>query len=561
MQGNIVTVVQKGKLMNIAEDTLCVGDMVVLQAGELVPADLNLVEGLLKLDEFDLTGEIVPIIKTGSSNEEVRIYKGSRIISGRGKGIVVATGTETEYNKSLKQLWEVEEDCRSPSVNKWTLGLLTLLPLLAAIALLSLKWRAENGIVFILCFFTAAVILVLHNSEIFRSILVSRKIKELEGRHIYIRDRKVLERILDTDVVCFDKTGVLTTRHMEVRRIHSAEGWLDEAAITGDRGQVRLINLACVLCNEVDTLEYLDRANPIDRALIAFAAKNGMNFAEIAPGYKRIEEKPFNSEERYMSCGFVNGNQNVYFAKGDPEVILKMCSNYHTAAGAKQKIDAAFISFLTTALDRIKQSGDIAIALASGLDIRDKSLREYSFLCLAHLANPLQPGVCKVINKIKKKGLRIFMLTGDRAETAVKIGVAAGIEQHTKTCLTGKDIAGMGLAAIARLSNHVSIFARLLPSQKGVIIRALQQKGCSVIMLGDGANDTIALKVADIGISFVEDSSPIAKRISRVLVDNIVDLLHLIQGAESLRKKVKYTTFFLRLLLIILFLGIYSIWR
>lgn len=559
MQGNIVTVAQNGKLMNIAEDVLCVGDMVVLQAGGLVPAEINLVEGSLELDEFDLTGEIMPVIKTASSNEEIRIYKGSRIISGRGKGIVVVIGEETEYDKSLKQLWELETNYQPPLISKRTLSVLILV--LSAIAVISLKRHAEYGIVFILYFFTAIVILALYNSDFFRRVLIAGKIKELEGRHIYIRDRKALERILDTNVVCFDKTGVLTTRHMEVRRIRTAEEWLDAAVLTNASAQVHLISLACVLCNEVDTVEYLDRANPIDRALIAFAAKNGMNFAEIAPAYKRIEEQPFTSENRYMSCGFEIGSKTIYFAKGDPEVILKMCLSYHTATGTKQKLDADFIAFITAAIDVIKQSGDIAIALACSLDAQDKSVREYSFLCLVHLANPLQPDVYEVVKKIKKQGLRIFMLTGDRAETAVRIGIATGIEQDPKTYVTGKEIERMGLTAMARLSDHCSVFARLLPSQKGVIIRALQQKGYSVIMIGDGANDSIALKVADVGISFVENSSPIAKRVSRILIHHVVDLLYLMQAADNVRKKIKYIIFCLRLLLIVLFLGIYNVWR
>lgn len=558
MQGNIVTVAKNGKLMNIAEDSLRVGDVVVLQAGWVVPADLNLVEGTLELDEFELTGEIMPVIKT-TRNGEVTIYKGSKIIGGRGKGQVVATDEETKYDKSLKQLWELETDCKTPFVNKRTLGLLTIL--LSAMAIVSLNRHSDYEIVFILYLFTAAVILALQNGELFRRVLVSKKIKELEGRQIYIRDKKALERILDTDVVCFDKTGVLTTRHMEVRRIRTAEEWLDTASLTGGRAQVHLINLACALCNEVDSAEYLDRANPIDKALIAFAGKNGINFAEIVPGYKKIEEQPFNSEERYMSCGFVIDNQNVYFAKGDPEVILKMCSNYHTAAGTSQKIDASFISFITTAFDTIKQSGDIAIALASSLDVRDKALREYSFLCLIHLENPLQPGVRKVVEEINKKGIRTFMLTGDRAETAVRIGLATRIEQDSNAFLTGKDIAGMGFAAIAGLSDNVSVFARLLPSQKGVVIRALQQKGYSVMMIGDGANDSIALKVADIGISFVENSSPIAKRVSRILIYNLADLLNLIEAANRLRRETRFLTFFLRVVLIILFFEIYSVWR
>jgi Ca2+-transporting ATPase len=152
----------------------------------------------------------------------------------------------------------------------------------------------------------------------------------------------------------------------------------------------------------------------------------------------------------------------------------------------------------------------------------------------------VKPGVPEVIRNLKEKGKRTLILTGDRPETAMKIAGEIGIDNKSNYCLTGKTMAKMEFSEIARQSDHISVFARLSPSQKGILIMLLQQRNNSVAMVGDGANDTIALKVADVGISFVENSSPLAKRVSKILINDSADLLTIIQSARRLKWRVKY---------------------
>lgn len=152
------------------------------------------------------------------------------------------------------------------------------------------------------------------------------------------------------------------------------------------------------------------------------------------------------------------------------------------------------------------------------------------------------------------------MLTGDRPETALKISQECGIANVPNSCLTGKHLEIMELSEVARQADYVSVFARLLPSQKGVVIRLLQQKGHYVAMLGDGANDTIALKAADVGISFVKNSSPLAKRVSKILINDSADLLVVIQGAKRLKWRVRYLTLFRFVVLTLIIFGMYA-WR
>jgi len=241
-----------------------------------------------------------------------------------------------------------------------------------------------------------------------------------------------------------------------------------------------------------------------------------------------------------MACGFEIEGERLFFAKGDPEIILRMCERYVTSLGAVKKADLDFLSFINVRTRSINQKGDIAIALAYSFGTSETLPSNYVFLSLLQLTNPVKPGVPEVVMSLKKNGMRTLILTGDRPETAMKIGREIGIDDKSDSCLTGKIMARMDLSEIARQSDYTSVFARLSPSQKGILIMLLQQRNNSVAMVGDGANDTVALKVADVGISFVENSSPLAKRVSKILINDTADLLNIIQSARRIRRRTKY---------------------
>jgi Ca2+-transporting ATPase len=302
----------------------------------------------------------------------------------------------------------------------------------------------------------------------------------------------------------------------------------------------------------------MNQANLIDRALISFAMKNGINLDETLFRYKRIYDKPFDSEERYMACGFQFSDTTArYFAKGDPEVILRMCDSYMTMPGVRKKMDYDLMSSVKTNIDSINKTGDTIIALAYSSDASDNVPLNYTFLCLLQLESPLVPGVRQLLGKLSEKGIRSVMLTGDRAETAVKVGEEIGITHSPYADLTGKHIERMALSEVARQSDYGSVFARLLPSHKGILIRLFQEKGHYVAMVGDGANDAIALKVADIGVSFIENSSPFAKRLAKILINDLGDLWKVVQGSNRIKWKATFLTWFRTSTIIMIIFGLY----
>jgi Ca2+-transporting ATPase len=536
MTGTLVTIVRDGKLVNIDENNLSKHDVVVLQTADIVPADLKLVEANgLEVDEFDITGELLPVLKRVGA--DVNIYMGSRIIRGTGKGVVVATGGQTEFGKILSQSWEQNRTYKFQFIEKKYLGLVLLL--LPAF-IIQVRQSTDNAIdVITLHLLLSFFLILLQNNELFKYLSVSSELNSLRSFNIQIRDAIALEWMSRVDILCLDKTGVLTTRQMEVKNIHLA-GEISNAddLSTIAESAFHWIKTACALCNDVLFFEKLELANPIDKALISFAIKKGVDARELFLRSKRIYDKPFDSENRYMVCGFELDGKEQFFAKGDPGVILGMCDRYMTATGDRKKMDFEFFGLNLSNMQAINRSGDTAIALAYTTDTFDITSKKYTFLCLLQLKNPLQPGVRETVKSVTEKGIRSILLTGDRAETAGKVAEECGITKDSTMVLTGGTIERMELKEVARQASYCSVFARLIPSQKGVLIRLLQQKGHCVGMVGDGLNDGIALKAADVGISFLKNSSPIARRFSKILINDLTDLLRLFEGAERIKRRV-----------------------
>lgn len=555
MNGNIVTIIRDGKLINIQEDKLCLGDIVVLQVGEIVPADIQLVEANgLEIDEFEITGEILPVHKKVKDNHDF-LFMGTKVTRGTGKGLVVATGDKTEYGGILKQEWEKNRPFEFKLFRTrylWLLGL--LLP-----ALLIDLSRSNNHIIVIAFYLFCSVVLVLlQNTQLLYQWIISHYLKEYQKSGINVRDPRVFDQFNEIDIYCFDKTGVLTSRQIEVKNIFLPYGKLYIENKHNKEYPFSLVKIACALCNDINFFEKIETANPIDKALIAFAMKNGIDISVLLSQYKRIYDQPFDSENRYMVCGYKSKNKEVYFfTKGDPEVILRMCDHYVSAAGIQIEMNFNVKRTVLSQMNTISQNGNTAIALAYAVGAINQKPSKFTFLCLAQLETPLHPDAQDIIRKITKEGKRGVILTGDRADNALRVGKECGIAIDSEACLTGKMIEKMDLQEVTRQSSYCSVFARLIPSQKGVLIRLFQRKGHRVAMIGDGPNDGIALKVADVGISFVENSSPIARRLSKILINDLSDLLNLFNDAKKIRIRLHFWNLFRTLLIALVLIYVY----
>lgn len=536
MTGDPVTVFKGSKRIEMDEAGLRKGDLVAVQAGDLVPADLKLIEAHgLEVDEFELTGEILPLVKK-ADDDEGKLFMGSRVVRGTGIGIVSASGDQTEFGKILK-----EESAQNRPFELRIFSKKALLPIAFLIPALIMYWARTRDLSFgfILFIGIAVMLIFLQSDRLFAHLLFSFEQRKLKRANLEIRDLRILDTLREADILCLDKTGVLTTRRLDIRKVYFADRILEaDEVMQVLNGQVaHVLRLAFALSNDSHYYDKINQANPIDKALIAFAQKTGVDIQDLFQRAKRVYEKPFDSENRYMGSGFEIGDQKLYFVKGDPEIILKMCTGYQTSNGAQKQFDSEFWTGNQKNLERISENGDTAIALAYAEGDAGDIPESYTFLCTLQLENSLQPGARELVSKATQLGMRCILMTGDRAETATKVGEKSGITKNSRIVLTGRLIDRMALSEVARQTSYCSIFAELLPSQKGVLIRLLQQNGHGVIMVGDGPNDGIALKVADIGISFLKNSSPIARRLAKVLINEISDIVALIESTANVKKR------------------------
>lgn len=558
MQGNTVTIVKNGKLVNADEDHLRMGDVVVLQAGDVVPADLKLVEARgLEVDEFDIAGTLMPVTKKVGEEDAV-LYMGSTVLRGAAKGTVVVAGGQTEFGKVLEEEREGFKPLALQIFQAKYMGLvIALLP-----ALIIHLARTDLDAVGIALFGVGSLLLILlQNDALFQSVLIAAELRSAAHRSIKFRGVNGLAGLANVDLVCFDKTGVLTTRRMEVQTFYFPDKDLNAEDDSSDglgASISRIVNLACALCNDVLFYEKRHQANAVDRGLMSYAVKHGADLAALLLQYKRVYDVPFDSERRYMACGFRRDSKEVYFLKGDPDVVLDMSRNYVTSAGVQKRIDSGFRRWIASNLDAISRHGDSAIALAYTTETATGTPAGYVFLCLVRLENPLHPGVRETVRGITKHSIRSILLTGDKVSTAIQVGTACGFAIESRTCLSGKAIDRMEAAEITRQFAYCSMFARLVPSQKAYLIRLLQRQGHRVAMIGDGTNDGLALKAADVGISFIDSSSPIARRLATILVSDLKDVLRLIEGAHKTARQARLLVWIRLVVVVGLFLGAYA---
>jgi Ca2+-transporting ATPase len=537
MNGGPVTILKDGEYINIEAANLKIGDRILLQVGDLVPADIILAEvNGLEIDEFDLNGEIMPVSKQGGSSDGIA-YMGSRVISGSGEGIVVAIGEQTEYGKIIKQEWEHDKPLKFPAFKKQYLILAGIL--LPAFVLLFIHLKFNLTLI-AFYFLAPLALIILQNDNLFSFLLITNENKRLQRLGIQIRDPKQLERWNEIDIICFDKTGVLTTRQMEIAQLFYVDQALNAEIFRSEslgfpEGISSLTTLACALCHDVYYIEKLEMGSSIDKALISFAINNHVDVSQLLQQSKRIYEKPFDSENRYMACGYEIEGKAYYFAKGDPSVVLKMCRKYLNLDGSENLLDADFYLQNRRNVDAITKNGDTAIALAYSSSNPEQNLKEYTYLCLLRLENPLHASTIDTIKKITTYKVKSLLVTGDRAETAIRIGIESGISPDSKAVLNGTAIERMNWYDVASQSAYCSVFARLTPSQKGLLILRLQQAGHKIAMVGDGPNDGVAMKLADIGVSLTKNSSIIARRLANILITDLPDIVKLLHAAKWIK--------------------------
>lgn len=541
-----------GSVQRVKSEELVIGDIVLLEAGDSLPADMRLLEtASLKIEEAALTGESVPVKKGTSIPEGAEndiplgdrtnmAYMGTSVVYGRGEGVVTDTGMDTEMGKIAGILASAEEE-KTP-LQKKLAGLskvlsISVLGICAFIFIFMVVQEGgfRGGHVFeaFLTAISLAVAAIPEGLVVVVTVLLSIGVTRMSERNAIIRRMTAVETLGCTEVICSDKTGTLTQNRMTV------------VEYSGDTG---LLSRAMYLCNDAQAdADGRLMGDPTETALKDFAIKNG--FDSDLP---RLQEAPFDSDRKMMSTIHEIGGEIVQYTKGAPDEVLSRCDsilvngeavpmtgelrknilskNHEMAGKALRVLGAAYKTYEALPGDPKPER------IENGM----------TFIGLAGMIDPIRPEVKTAIEKCKTAGIRAVMITGDHRDTAVAIARDLGILQDESQAITGMQLSQMSDEEFEKRIDDIVVYARVQPEHKVRIVNTWKKRGKITAMTGDGVNDSPALKSANIGVGMGITGTDVTKNVADMVLadDNFATIVYAVEEGrriyENIRKAIQF---------------------
>ena len=568
-------VVRGGHHLDIEAGDLVPGDVVLLSAGHYVPADLRLTESVnLRIDEAPFTGESVPVDKDAHaelpadlplSRRETMAYRGTVVTYGRGRGIVVATGMETEIGR-IAELVQSQQPPPTPLQVKLdelgrTLSLIALA--LCGLVFMAGVWRGYDWLDMVLISVSLAIAAVPEGLPAIVTVSLALGMREMVRRHAIIRKLPAVETLGATTIICSDKTGTITQNVMTAVRLYANETpvlpndkSMDDLPLSEtDRKGVRLLLVGGLLCNDARLEAEGEKVRPVgdptEVALVRAALWAGMSRDEEEQITPRVDEIPFQAERQRMSTLHTREGRYRLWVKGSPESLLGS-SDRLWLRGHAVPLSPAFRDHWSDVTREFARDGLRVLAVAyRDFDGRpDNLLAEDEsgliFVGLIGLADPARPEVRQAVAAAHGAGVRTLMITGDQPLTARTIAAEAGIMRPETEVLTGADIEALAVAELARRLENVDVIARAAPAHKVKIVEALQSLDYVVAMTGDGVNDAPALRRAEVGVAMGITGTDVAKGAAEMVLtdDNYASIVGAIEQGrvvyDNIRKFVYY---------------------
>lgn len=564
-------VMRDGHRRQISAELLVPDDMILLTAGDKVPADIRLdAANSLRIQESILTGESLDIDKKAGD----AAYAGTLVTAGNGAGTVVATGGGTEIGRISRSLGAVEAPA-TPLTRKLSKLFRRLAVMIAATALCAFAFgiyvRHLPVDEMFMVMIGIAVSSIPEGLPAAISITLALGVRRMAGRNAIIRSLPVVETLGSTTVICTDKTGTLTLNELVVAHAitssstftvsgagYAPEGkfFHEEEEITpGDYPAVAGMLHGAVLNNDA-ALRLVDgewalHGDPTEGALMAFALKAGYSREDLHARFPRHAEIPFSAAQRYMATAHADADGSaVIYVKGAPEKLLAMCRLQMGADGAPEPLRA---EYWRREIESLAQGGERVLALAAktagavpGTLSPDDLGDGLVLMGLFGITDRPRLEAAPAIALCRQAGIAVKMITGDHALTAAAVGRAIGIED-AGVVLTGTDIDGMSDALLTDAAGRVNVYARMFPHHKLRLVTALQSLGHVVAMTGDGVNDAPALKAADVGIAMGRQGTEVAKEASRIVLadDNFASIAAAVEEGRNIYKNIRYTIQFM----------------
>ncbi len=551
-------VIRDGKQIVLHSDELVPGDIVVLEAGDSVPADGRLLESAsLKIEEAALTGESVPVNKVieilgMESENEISLgdrknmcYMGSTVVYGRGKAVITRTGMDTEMGK-IAGVLAATEDEQTPLQKKLDDLGKTLSKLVLGICVFIFAFQLITAGKFdvptILSTFMVAVSLAVaaipEGLATVVTVVLSIGVTNMSKRNAVIRRLTAVETLGCTQVICSDKTGTLTQNKMTVVE-HLGDG--------------ELVATAMALCSDAN-LNDKDQAEgePTECALVNFACKLSLKKQDLEAKTPRVDEAPFDSGRKMMSTIHEAGGNFVQYTKGGPDVVLARCT-YYWENGKTQPMTE---EKRTQIMAANKAMADKALrVLAAAMRFWDDKPadntpefleQELIFVGLTGIIDPVRPEVKAAIEECRAAGIRPVMITGDHKDTAVAIAKELGIITDASEAITGAELDDISDEDICEAVKKYGVYARVQPEHKTRIVTAWKKNGCITAMTGDGVNDAPSIKSADIGVGMGITGTDVTKNVADMVLadDNFATIVAAVgEGRriyDNIRKAIQF---------------------
>ncbi|XP_052542732.1 calcium-transporting ATPase type 2C member 2 isoform X1 [Tympanuchus pallidicinctus] len=557
---------REGKLQHLLARELVPGDIIYLSVGDRVPADLRLIEVTdLLVDESSFTGEAEPCNKTDGVLLEAGdittlsnvVFMGTLVRYGKGKGVVIGTGENSQFGEVFKMM-QAEETPKTPlqksmdrlgkQLTLFSFGIIGLIMLIGWLQGKHLLSMFTIGV-------SLAVAAIPEGLPIVVTVTLVLGVLRMAKKRVIVKKLPIVETLGCCNVICSDKTGTLTANEMTVTRLVTSDGFQAEVSGVGYNGEGnvsllpskeilkefsnvsvgKLVEAGCVVNNAIIRKNSVI-GQPTEGALLALAMK--MELADIKDIYARKKEIPFSSEQKWMAvkCTLKNQDQeDIYFMKGAFEEVIRHCTMYNSSGISLMLTPQQKASYQQEE-KRMGSSGLRVLALASGSE-----LGKLTFLGLVGIIDPPRAGVKEAVQVLVESGVSVKMITGDALETAVAIGQNIGLCNGKLKAMSGEELDQVAESELSSTVKNISIFFRTSPKHKLKIIKALQRAGAVVSMTGDGVNDAVALKSADIGIAMGQAGTDVSKEAANMILvdDDFSTVMNAIEEGKGIFYNIK----------------------
>ena len=562
LSGPEAKVLRDGSVVPIPSAEVTVGDIVMLDAGDYIPADGRLLESAsLKVDESALTGESLGVEKmTDAIEGEVplgdrtnMVYSGSFVTYGRGSFVVTGIGMETEVGKIASLLKTTSEKKTPLQVNLDQFGQkLSIIILVFCGILFGINvFRGGNiGDAFLFAVALAVAAIPEALSSIV-TIVLSFGTQKMAKEHAIIRKLQAVEGLGSVSIICSDKTGTLTQNKMTVEQYYVNETVIPADKIDVKDSEQEKLMYFSILCNDSTNVDGVEIGDPTETALINLGSKLGLDIQKIRGEYPRESENPFDSDRKLMSTKHTIDETPIMVVKGAVDVIMGRTASIQCGDEVRaitpediEKIEAQNQSFSREGL-RVLGFAYKAVSAEEELSLEDEN--NLTFLGLIAMMDPPREESMAAVVECKRAGIRPIMITGDHKVTAAAIAKRIGILEDESEACEGAVIDSMSDEELKNFVEGISVYARVSPEHKIRIVRAWQEKGNIVAMTGDGVNDAPALKQADIGVAMGITGSEVSKDAASMVLtdDNFATIVKAVENGRNVYQNIKNSIQFL----------------